>query len=104
MSKIDPEDNLDADKLRKLLPGIIENQLLELSDHVYKTKEKDTIESVLQEISERETLVSNETQEKTVDNEVTEEQMVNSVEVRPFQIKTLNRYLMILISLLTRKK
>ena len=57
MSKLDTEDNLDVDKLRKLLSGMIESQLLELSDNVYKIKGKDTVESVLLEISETETLV-----------------------------------------------
>ena len=59
-----------------------ENQLLELSDNVYKIKGKDTINSVLLEISAKETFVINETQmtpEKTVDNEVIEEQMVNGI-------------------------
>ena len=59
-----------------------ENQLLELSDNVYKIKGKDTNNSVLLEISAKETFVINETQmtpEKTVDNEVIEEQMVNGI-------------------------
>ena len=62
MSALDTEDNLDVDKLRKLLSGMIENQLLELSDNVYKVKGKNTIENVFPEISETETLVINETQ------------------------------------------
>ena len=62
MSELDTEDNLDVDKLRKLLSGMIENQLLELSDNVYKVKGKNTIENVFPEISETETLVINETQ------------------------------------------
>ena len=83
MSKLDTVDNLDADKLRKLLPGMIENQLLELSDNVYKIKGKDTIDKALPEIPETETSVINETQmnpEKPVDNEVMDEQKVNSIE------------------------
>ena len=83
MSKLDTVNNLDADKLKKHLSGITENQRLELSDDVYKIKGKDTIESVLPEISETETIVINETQmtpEKAVDNEVIEEQMVNNIE------------------------
>lgn len=51
---------IDADKLRKLLSGMIQNQLLKLSD-VYKAKEKDAMESVFPEISETETLLINET-------------------------------------------
>ena len=51
----------DADKLRKLLSGMIQNQLLKLSDNVYKVKEKDAMESVFPEISETETLLINET-------------------------------------------
>ena len=62
MSKLHTLDNLDAEKLRKLPSGMIENQLLELPDNVYKIKGKDTIESALPEISETETLVINETQ------------------------------------------
>ena len=84
MSKLDTVDNLDADKLRKLLSGMIENQLLELSDNVYKAKGKDTIKSTLPEISE--------------------EQMVNREKVPRFQIMTLNPYLVVLISLLPGKK
>ena len=61
-SKLDTVDNLDADKLRKLLPVMIKKKLLELSDNVYKIKGKDTVESALPEISETETLVLNETQ------------------------------------------
>ena len=83
MSKLDTVNNLDADKLKKLLSGITENQRLELSDDVYKIKGKDTIENVLPEISETETIVINETQmtpEKAVDNEVIELQMVNNIE------------------------
>ena len=83
MSKLDTVNNLDADKLKKLLSGITENQRLELSDDVYKIKGKDTIENVLPEISETETIVINETQmtpEKAVDNKVIEEQMVNNIE------------------------
>ena len=83
MSKLDTVDNLDANKLRKLLSGMIENQLLELSYNVYNIKGKDTIEKALPEISETETYVMNETQmtpEKAVDNEAIEEQMVNSIE------------------------
>ena len=83
MSKLDTGDNINADKLRKLLSCMIENQLLELSDNVYKIKWTDTIENVFPEISETETFVINETQitpEKTRDNEVTKEQMVNSIE------------------------
>ena len=83
MLKLDTVDNLDEDKLRKLLSGMIENQQLELSDNVYRIKGKDTIEKALPEISETETSVINETQmtlEKAVDNEVIEEQMVNSME------------------------
>ena len=79
MSKLDTVDNLDVDKLRKLLSGMIENQLLELSD-VFKIKGKDTIESALPEISE--TVVISEMQmalEKVVDNEVIQEQMINSI-------------------------
>ena len=38
ISKLDTDDKLDADKLRKLLSGMVENQLLELSDNVYKIK------------------------------------------------------------------
>lgn len=34
MSKLDAEDKLDADKLRTFLSGMIENQLLKLSDNV----------------------------------------------------------------------
>ena len=52
---------IDADKLRKLLSGMIQNQLLKLSDNVYKPKEKDAMESVFPEISETETLLINET-------------------------------------------
>ena len=62
---------------------MIENQLLELSDNVYKIKEKDSIESALPEISEIETLVINETQmtrEKAVNIEVIGKQMVKSIE------------------------
>ena len=62
---------------------MIENQLLELSDNVYKIKEKDSIESALPEISEIETLVINETQmtrEKVVNIEVIGKQMVKSIE------------------------
>ena len=73
MLKLDTVDNLDEDKLRKLLSGIIENQQLELSDNVYRIKGKDTIEKALPEISETETSVINETQmppEKAFDNEV----------------------------------
>ena len=81
-------DHLDADKLRKLLPGMIENQLLELSDNIYKMflmflKGKDTIEKALPKISETETSVINETQitpGKAVDNKVIAEKMVNSIE------------------------
>ena len=62
MSKLDTVNKLDTDKLRKLLSGMIENQLLKLSDNVYKIKEKDTIEKALSEISETETSVINETQ------------------------------------------
>ena len=54
---------------------MIENQLLELSDNVYKIKGKDTIEKALPEISETETSVINETQmspEKAIDNEALE--------------------------------
>ena len=83
MSKLDTVNNLDADKLKKLLSGITENQRLELSDDVYKIKGKDTIENVLPEISETETIVINETQmtpEKAGDNKVIEEQMVNNIE------------------------
>ena len=83
MSKLDTVDNLDADKLKKRLSGITENQRLELSDDIYKIKGKDTIESALPEISETETIVISETQmtpEKAVDNEVIEEQMVNNIE------------------------
>ena len=83
MSKLDTVDDLDADKLRKILSGMIENQLLELPDNVYKIKGKDTIESAFPELSETETFVINEMQmmpEKPVDNEVIEEQMVNSTE------------------------
>ena len=83
MSKLDTVDNLDADKLRKLLSGMIENQLLELSDNVYKVKGKDTIRKALPEITETKTSVINETQmtlEKGGDNKVIEEQMVSSIE------------------------
>ena len=62
---------------------MIENQLLELSDNVYKIKGKDTIEKALPEISETETSEINETQmspEKAIDNEALEEQIVNSIE------------------------
>ena len=52
MSKLDTADNLGADKLRKFVPGMNENQLLELSDNVYKIKRKDTIESALPGIYE----------------------------------------------------
>ena len=83
MSKLDTVDNLDADKLRKLLSGMIENQLLELSD-VYKVKGKDTIESALPEIYE--------------------EQMVNREKIPRFLIMTQNPYLVVMISLLTGKK
>ena len=38
ISKLDTDDKQDADKLRKLLSGMVENQLLELSDNVYKIK------------------------------------------------------------------
>ena len=62
MSKLDTVDDLDADKLRKLLSGMIKNQLLELSNNVYMIKGKDTIESVLPEIFEIQTFVINETQ------------------------------------------
>ena len=41
---------------------MIEKQLLELSDNVYKIKGKDTMESVLPKISGKETLVNNEAQ------------------------------------------
>ena len=83
MSKLDTVENLDADKLRKRLSDMIENQLLELFDDVYKIKAKDTIESALPETSETETLVINETQmtpEKPVENEVIKNHMVNSIE------------------------
>lgn len=40
---------------------MIENLLLGLAGNVYKVKEKGTIESILPEISETETLVINET-------------------------------------------
>ena len=82
MSKLDTVNKLDTDNLRKLLSGMIENQLLELSDNVYKIKGKDTIEKALSEISETETSVINETQmapEKAVDNKVIEKQKVNSI-------------------------
>ena len=62
---------------------MIENLLLGLPGNVYKVKEKGTIESILPEIYETEALVINEKQmtpEKTVDNEVNEEQVVNSAE------------------------
>ena len=75
MSKLDTVDNWNENKLRKLLSGMIENQLLELSDNVYKIKGKDTIEKALPEISETETSVINETQmspEKAIDNEALE--------------------------------
>ena len=62
MSKLDTVDDLDADKLRKLLSGMIKNQLLELSNNVYMINGKDTIESALPEIFETETFVINETQ------------------------------------------
>ena len=62
MIKLHTVDNLDADKLRTFLSGMIENQLLELSDNVYKIQGKDTIGSALLEISEIETLVINVTQ------------------------------------------
>ena len=83
MSKLDTVDNWNENKLRKLLSGMIENQLLELSDNVYKIKGKDTIEKALPEISETETSVINEIQmspEKAIDNEVLEEQIVKSIE------------------------
>ena len=48
--------------LREFLLGMIENQLLELSDDVYKIKGKDTTENVFSEISEIETLAIKETQ------------------------------------------
>ena len=83
MSKLDTVDNWNENKLRKLLSGMIENQLLELSDNVYKIKGKDTIEKALPEISETETSEINETQmspEKAIDNEALEEQIVNSIE------------------------
>ena len=83
MSKLDTVANLDADKLRKLLSGMIQNQLLELSDNVYKVKGKDTIKSALPEISE--------------------EQMVNREKVPRFLIMTLNPYLVVMISQLTGK-
>ena len=101
MSKLDRVGNLDADKLRKLFSCTIKNQLLELSDNVYKIKEKDTIETVLLEISETESLVINETQmtlEKAVD-----EQMVNSIESLIISNNDVNPYLMKLISLSTGK-
>ena len=62
MPKLDTKDNPDTDKLRKLLASMIENQLLELPHNVCKIKEKDTIESVLPEISKTETLVINKIQ------------------------------------------
>ena len=83
MSKLDTVDNWNENKLRKLLSGMTENQLLELSDNVYKIKGKDTIEKALPEISETETSEINETQmspEKAIDNEALEEQIVNSIE------------------------
>ena len=83
MSKLDTVDNWNENKLRKLLSGMIENQLLELSDNVYKIKGKDTIEKALPEISETETSEINETQmspEKAIDNEALEEKIVNSIE------------------------
>ena len=46
MSKLDTLDNLDADKSRRLLSGMTENELLELSDNADKMKGKDSIESV----------------------------------------------------------
>ena len=46
MSKLDTLDNLDADKSRRLLSGMTENELLELSDNADKTKGKDSTESV----------------------------------------------------------
>ena len=73
MSKLDTVDNLNEHKLRKLLSGMIEYQLLELPDNVYKIKRKDTIEKALPEISETETSVIKETQmppEKAIDNAV----------------------------------
>ena len=73
MSKLDTVDNLNEHKLRKLLSGMIENQLLELPDNVYTIKRKDTIEKALPEISETETSVIKETQmppEKAIDNAV----------------------------------
>ena len=82
MSKLDTE-NLDADKLRNLLSGMIKKQLLEMFDNVYKEQGKDIIENVLGAISETEIFVISKTQmkpEKTVDNEVTDEQMVHRIE------------------------
>ena len=83
MSKLDRVDNLDSDRLRKRRSGMIENQLLKLSDNVCKIKGKDTIENALPEIPETEILVINETQktkEKAVDNKAITEQMVYSIE------------------------
>ena len=74
---------VDAYKWRKVLSGSTENQLLELLDNISKIKGKDTIENAFQELSETENLVINEIQmtpEKTVDNGVIKEQMVNSIE------------------------
>ena len=73
---------VDVYKLRKVLSGSTENQLLELLDNIFKIKGKDTIENAFQELSETENLVINETQmtpEKT-DNGVIKEQMVNRIE------------------------
>ena len=62
---------------------MIENQLLELSDDMYNTTGKGTIESVFLKVSETETFVINKTQmtlEKAVDDKAIELQMVNSIE------------------------
>ena len=81
VSKKKPNFEKNLASISKL--DMIENQLLELSDNVYKIKEKDSIESALPEISEIETLVINETQmtrEKAVNIEVIGKQMVKSIE------------------------
>ena len=81
VSKKKPNFEKNLASISKL--DMIENQLLELSDNVYKIKEKDSIESAFPEISEIETLVINETQmtrEKAVNIEVIGKQMVKSIE------------------------
>ena len=81
VSKKKPNFEKNLASISKL--DMIENQLLELSDNVYKIKEKDSIESAFPEISEIETLVINETQmtrEKAVNIEVIGKQMVKRIE------------------------